>query len=329
MERRVEAAVDFTMDYGMTIKKMFYNIMYDHGVYLPSFTSNCVTLASLDNARHPDEFYVYFCVDLKAELCEDEVLLAPIELVYDFIQRFHVEHHKRPLPFQTTPPASFLKPILRNIDPENKMLFLKKSWKHQYRSDLVQVGNHVFVYEPAQGQKIQKIIDQELNNALRLQNMLIGINIQNIEVERNITHQRNLIPDAVVEKLNKVDKYIFTTPNALDVYERMVANILDIEVEDDTARVEEAVEAAMVKDYNQSDAGEDPDTDANLQNMEGLFGQAAGNSNLTAPGQSTAAPTTAQSGHQKSKSGGSRGDVTGSKKPRGRGNFDEDNKRGG
>lgn len=263
--------IDIYMDRGMTIKKTLYNALYDHGIFLPEFTSNCVTLDSLENIRSSDQFYIYYSGDLRIEITRDDVLIAPLELVYEFIQRFHLEKHKRPLPFQVCPPTSYLKPILRHIDPENRMSFLKKTWRHNYRSDLVLVGTQAFCYEPRQGQALQKRVDQELNNALRLQNMRIGLTLKKAELEQELLELRGSITAEDLALLNDVDKRAFTQKDVVKIYDEMINHLANETPQAVNIEIVEEVDAAIRDEVNLSDIGEDPEEDANLVRADQVF----------------------------------------------------------
>lgn len=269
---RQEENVDIHMDQGMTIKRTLYNALYDHGVFLPRFSSNCVTLQSLERIRHSDEFYVYYCKELELELVQQDILVSPTELVYEFIQRYHIEKFKRPLPFERAPPADFLKPILKHIDPENRMLFLKRSWKHNYRSDVVRVGDHVFCYEPTQGQTLQRRVDQELNNATRMRNMMMGLHWKKKEVEAELVALRSTVTSEQLNTLGEMDRLAFTKSNVEDIYQKMVDTICQGKNTSRNIEITKEVNNAIRGDVNMSDVGEDPEVDVNLEHHGQIFG---------------------------------------------------------
>lgn len=305
MNKKVGAVADSPMDPGMAVRKRVYNALYDDGVFLPPFCSACITVASLMNMNRPGQFYVYYSSDVKAELCVDKILIAPLIDVYDFIQKFHMQKYKRPLPFQVTPPGSFMKPILRIIDPENNKQYLQKSDGYSYKNNLAQVMNPVFVYKPAQEQRMQNIVDQAVKNATRIHNMKIGIHFPDIEIEKTFVNLRALIRAENVKKFNEIDKCLFPTKNALGIYEMIESNIMDIEVEDDEVKIETTVDPAVRQDFNQSDASVDPGYDASLAPIRAIFEKEAEKPRDTAEARSTIIGATARFGDGKTDSGAS------------------------
>lgn len=214
-----------SLEPGIGYKSSLYNWLFNAGCFLPSYNSNCVTVESLSNHRNK-KFHFYFCDQLEAALKIKDVLICPPDLCYDFIQRFHIEKFNKPLPFEKVPPEDFLKVIMRHIDPENAMQFLRSVWNTNYDCDIIEVDNVVIRAERPQGQSVQKKIDNVINNALRLRNSRIASKYRLDEAEKAFKQAKSVFSDKELAELRDDDLELCLADDPQKVYDGIIDKCL-------------------------------------------------------------------------------------------------------
>lgn len=255
-----------SLEPGITPKKALYNYLHQLGYFLPAYTSNCITQESLNNMRS-GKYVCYFNDELAKEINSNCVLLAPVETAYRYLQCFHFTKHGKVLPFKSVPTEEYIKIIVKHVDPDNTMNFLKSEYMDIYDHDIILSDGQLIRHERPQGQAIQRIVDQELNNAMRLYHSIVAHSIRAKELMNEFAEIKISFTADDVQQLDDDEKALYIAAHPENFVDNKVAYILSL-------RATEAAKIKVIEELpsssrilEESDGGENID-DSEVSNEE-------------------------------------------------------------
>jgi len=253
---------------GIFQKKALYNWLVADGFFLPHFTSNCITIESLNNFRS-DRYHLYYSDELVEEIQSPGILVGHVEVAYKFLQHFHYTKFGKPLPFRQPPSEEYIRVIVKHVDLDNAMDFLKTEHVNVYDYDVITVDGQLIKQEKPQGQGVQRIVDRELNNATRLFHSRMANSIKINELTLELMAIKATFSTEDTEYLTSDEKLMLNAPSPLDFIAAKVAEILDITTQEvQTLRILDEL-PSQSRIIEESDGGEDiDDSDVSDENKK-------------------------------------------------------------